>query len=215
MKHLILSLAVACAAFVSAPAAHAAVIGTYDYDYTDTGNRGGQGRNQNADGVLITDNGSVFRDSFDFSGLAGATIDSLSLTFAFEGAGPSNLLFIPGLGNVRLERWFVIVEGNDPTGTGDDLFATLADNQSPWTGAITASTAPGNSFFDDALANLGFDFSFDQVGVGINNSFRLASVSLTVNGTAAVVPLPAPGILLLAALGGLLIARRRSTAAIA
>ena len=43
-------------------------------------------------------------------------------------------------------------------------------------------------------------------------AFDLASVSLTVNGTAAsaVVPLPAPGFLLLAALGGLGLMRRKS-----
>lgn len=207
MKNIILLLALLAATIVPSGRADAAVIGVYDFDYTDIGNRDGQGRDQDATGVLIADDGTTFRDTFDFGDLAGATIDALTLTFRFSGAGPTNLL-----GTIPFERWFVTVEGNDPAGTGDDLFATLVDAQSPWTGAITAGTAPGNTFFDDALDALAFDFSFDDTGIGIGNSFRLAGVTLTVDGTSAVVPLPAPGLLLLAALGGLGLMRRRRRA---
>ncbi|SDY46428.1 VPLPA-CTERM protein sorting domain-containing protein [Jannaschia faecimaris] len=207
MKHRIVPLALAAAFILPADVATAAVIGTYDYDYSDTGNRSGQGRDQNASGVLIVDDGVTFRDSFNFGNLAGAVIDSFELTFAFSGAGP--LLF--GI----LESWEVTVEGSDPLGSSDDLFAQLVDDQSTWTGAIDASTAPGNSFFADAVANMGFNFAFDQSGSLPNNSFRLASVSLAVNGTAAVVPLPAPGLLLLGALAGMGLMRRRKTSAAA
>ncbi|CTQ49052.1 VPLPA-CTERM sorting domain-containing protein [Jannaschia donghaensis] len=206
MKQILVPLAVMAAFILPAGEAGAAVIGTYDFDYSDTGNRSGQGRDQNANGVLISDDGSTFRDSFSFGDLSGAIIESFDLSFTFSGAGPTSFTIF------TLEEWTVTLEGSDPTGTSDDLFGTLVDATAPLAGTIDATTAPGSSFFDDALANLGFDFSFEQDGLLPGNSFRLAGASLSVNGTAAVVPLPAPGFLLLAALGGLAMLRRRKTA---
>lgn len=213
MKHIApLLAALSVAAVVSAPAS-AAVIGSYTYDYTSTGNRGGQGFAQGVDGVRITDNGTVFTDSFTFGGLAGATIDSFELTFAFSGAGPAFLL--PDVFGEALptELWDVSAGTTDALNTSTFLLGRLVDTNSPSTSFILAgSTGNEAAVFDAALANLGLSFAINENGI-FNGSaqFDLASVSLTVNGSpAAVVPLPAPGFLLIAALGGLGLMRRKT-----
>lgn len=217
MKHIrsLIAGALVATALLSGQAS-AAVIGAYSFDYrtgsADT--RSGQGFSQNADGVRITSTGGTFRDTFDFSNLAGAVIDSFDLTFTFAGAGPSNLINIFGIGLVRQEQWRVYAEGSNAASRNDDLSALLIDNQSPWTGSISAaSDGSGTDVFATALANLSLGVSFVHEGFSTNRNFTLSGIQLTVNGTAAtsaVVPLPAPGLLLLAALGGLGLMRRRA-----
>tara|TARA_R110002074_G_scaffold5391_3_gene26598 strand:+ start:2018 stop:2764 length:747 start_codon:yes stop_codon:yes gene_type:complete len=208
MKHMSSVLAALSAVFLSGPAI-AAVIGSYTYDYTSTGNRDGQGFAQSAAGVQIVDNGTIFTDSFAFGGLSGATIDSFELTFAFSGAGPTSFF-----GLFPIEQWNASVGTTNPLDTSSFLLGTLVDDNSPATGfVVSGSTGDEADVFNAALANLGLSFSFAENGIfnGVA-AFDLASVSLTVNGTAAsaVVPLPAPGFLLLAALGGLGLMRRKS-----
>lgn len=208
MKHAAFLLAALSAVTLISGPVSAAVIGSYTYDYTSTGNRGGQGFAQGVDGVRIVDNGTTFTDSFSFSELAGATIDSFDLTFAFSGAGPTSFF-----GIFPIEQWNASVGTTSLLNTSSFLLGTLVDNNSPATGFVFGGSSGDEAdVFDAALANLGLSFSFENVGALGGLSFDLASVSLTVNGTAAsaVVPLPAPGFLLLAALGGLGLMRRKS-----
>lgn len=85
-------------------------------------------------------------------------------------------------------------------------------------GLLNDDTTAGTAFtltdgttqaFTDAISSLRLGFSFDADGLGLANTFTLSEATLTVNGSAVVVPRPAPGFLLLAALGGLTLLRRK------
>lgn len=211
MKNILSLLgAIATATFLSS-AASAAVIGTYTYDYSTTGDRGGQGFGQDANGVQIIDGGllgggATFSDAFVFDDLAGATIDSFTLSFVIDGA--SERFVTGGLFGLNLllqERWTVSTGGVN----ADDLALGVLDDDTT-AGTTFSLTAANAQAFDDAVSSLQLGFSFDAEGLGLGNSFTLASATLTVNGSAAVVPLPAPGFLLLGALGGLAFLRRKT-----
>ncbi|WP_179378173.1 hypothetical protein [Jannaschia marina] len=185
-------------------AAEAAVLGTYTHDY---GRGAGQvapdqGGRLRGNFVLVRNTaGGVtdFRDSIDLTGLdPTATIDSIELELTFDRAGPN--------ANIS-ENWFVEVFGTG-AGFGFSTFALLSDAASPQ----TITLLPGSDAFQAALNNLSLEFTFQEPGTGRTDTFRLFSARVTVNGTTAVVPLPAPGLLLLGALGGLAFARRKAGA---
>lgn len=210
MKEFVSLLAVAAASLLLAIPASAAVLGVYEHAYGSAPGRINPPGNDTlgTNFVRIRENrgsGNQFRDSIDFSDLAGATIDSLTLTLTYDQAGPS--LF------PQSEYWVVDIHGSNPSSFSDDFSRLLEDAASPFAMTISALTDTGTvNAFATALSNLALSFSFDELlGVGSRDNFRLFSAALTVNGTAAtsVVPLPAPGLLLLGALGGLGLMRRR------
>lgn len=191
------------AAALAAPAAEAATLGVFTRDYGSGPGRIDPGGND----VLATGHVTVsdqstsrFFDSFDFSSLTYSSIDSLTLTLSFSGAGPS---FVP------FEAWAVRVQGSNASSSSDDRFAALTDAASPQSVTLTlAADVLGVNAFAHSLATEQLTFWFSEFTPGAD-SFRLVSASLTVSGTPAAVPLPAAGGLLLGALGGLAVLRRR------
>lgn len=191
--------AIATAAFTVGPA-FGAVIGTYTFDYSTGGNGDGQGFTQGPTGVQIVDDGRTFEDTFVFDDLAGATIDSFTLSFDVTGASESFVTGgLLGLDLLLLERW---------TASADGLTLGILDDDTTAGTTFTLSDDTTQAF-TDAIDSLRLGFSFSADGLGLDNSFTLSTVTLSVNGSAAVVPLPAPGFLLLAALGGLTLLRRK------
>ncbi|MCK0168586.1 VPLPA-CTERM sorting domain-containing protein [Jannaschia sp. S6380] len=204
MKQFAAFLIAACIGLTSAPVASAATLGVYTHDY---GNRNGRIDPPGDDRVrgnhveVQENRPNSFSDSISFADLAGATIDSLELTLTYDRAGPAGFPF---------EEWLVDVQGSNQNSFADDFTDTLVDTASPLTLTLTAATDTGSvDAFATSLANMSVGFTFDEIGFVGLDTFRLFSARLTVNGTAAVVPLPAPGLLLLAALGGLGLMRRR------
>ncbi|SFJ41069.1 VPLPA-CTERM sorting domain-containing protein [Jannaschia pohangensis] len=211
MKHIALPLAALAASIALSGPASAAVIGTYEHDY-GIGQYNPPGADQlGNDFVTIRENrpaNSRFIDTFDFSELAGQAIESFTLILDYSGVGPTLINFGGTL--FDLERWEVNILGSQNNSTLDDLVVGLSDANSPQSITFSAATDVGGvNAFATALANLEFSFIFDEVGFFNTDTFRLNSATLIVNGTTAVVPLPAPGLLLLAALGGLGLMRRR------
>lgn len=148
-----------------------------------------------------------FRDRFDFRNqiAAGATIDSIELTLDFADAGPS---FFFGL--FPLETWQVRVTGSNNGSQADDFVADLVDADAPMTFVLDASTDTGGvDAFARAVQRERLTFQFQEPGFINFDTFRLFSATLTINGTPAVVPVPVPGLMLLAGLGGLSLAARR------
>ncbi|WP_298436962.1 hypothetical protein [uncultured Jannaschia sp.] len=187
--------------------APAAVLGIYTHDY-GIGEYDPQGDDVLGAGfVEVTENiANPFFDSFDFSDLAGATIDSISLTIDFANAGPNSIDF--GIFTIDTEIWELVIGGADDTSLADDLVTTMSDDTAPLTVALTASSGPAAAdIFSNAVTDLGLSFWFQEPALFVTDSFQLASATLTVSGVSAV-PLPAPFALLLAALGGLVLVRR-------
>lgn len=157
------------------------------------------------DFVQVSDTSSTrFSDVFDFSGLVYDTITTFDLTLTFRDAGPS---LIPG------ELWSVRVQGSNSASSLDDLFAVLIG--SGWSSqAVTLSTGTDLltvNAFAQSVASESFTFWFSEFTPG-TDKFKLASAELDVYGTIptpTTVPLPAGGVMLLGALGGLNALRRR------
>ena len=206
MKQLFRIVLTLLALMMSAPVS-AAVIGTYLQDY---GRSQGRIDPQGADRlggqfVRVQENRPVadlFYASFNFSNLAGAVIDSIALTLTYDRAGPARN---------SAEIWQVNILGSQPGNINSDYNGILFDSASPQTWTLSAATdSLTNDAFSAALSNMSLGFTFDEIGTQGTDNFRLYSAQLVVNGTAAVavVPLPAPGFLLLGALGGLGLMRR-------
>ena len=155
-----------------------------------------------------------FADSFNISALLGNTIDKLALTLTFSSAGPSGFSFECNSFNVfaTAECWKVRVQGANSSAASDDYFATLFTPQSPQTFALTSATDTGAiTAFANSLSTGIFAFWFSEESSDLD-AFQLSSAKLEVFGTPAAVPLPAGGVLLLGALGGLAALRRKRSA---
>jgi hypothetical protein len=188
--------------------AGAATLETYTNDY-GIGKADPTGNDVlNTDSVTVSDQSTGrFQDSFDFSALVYDTIDSFELTLTFDNARPAfgSFLGFP----FAIEQWDVRLLGSDSPGQSDDIFAGMADASSPQT--FTVTSASGGDVFATAIANSTFSFGFAE-SAGFPNAFDLFSASLTINGTPAIIPLPAGLPLLLAGLGGLAFLRKRKAA---
>lgn len=188
----------------SPAAAQAATLGVYTHDYGK--NRYVPRGNDDLRGNFVEINETTsnpFFDSFDFSGLAYKSIERLTLTLEFDRAGPS------AIGIYLLEAWDVKIAGSNASSTSDDFSGRLNDRFSPQDFILDAASNAGPvDAFTTALATQKVDFWFDEPGFFNVDTFRLYSATLTVTGVSAV-PLPAPFWLLLSALGGLGVMRRR------
>ena len=187
-------------------AANAATLGTFTHDY-------GIGKYDPAgsdvlgtDYVKVSDQSVArFSDSFDFSGLHYDSIDGFILTLGFKRAGP----------HLFTELWTVRIQGSDPSAASDDLFVPLFDKFSPqpvFVNVATDALTGGNSFAH-SVATETFGFWFSEWTSGAD-AFKLDFATLTVKGVPTAVPLPATGLLLIGALGGIMGLRRRRKAAV-
>ena len=202
-----LALAVAGITMANAPGAEAAVLGVYSHDYGRGANRiDPQGDDTvRGDHVIVQENRlNPFYDSFDFSDLSGKSIDSFTLEIDYAETGPYYYFGLP------VEQWYLAVGGSNAGGTADDLFSTMMIGSGTLSMSISAaSDAGGADVFSTALSSLNLGFWFTEPAFLRTDTFLLYEARLTVNGSdLATVPLPAPGLLLLAGLGGLGAMRR-------
>lgn len=209
----VLALGVALAS----PAA-AAPLGSFTHNY-GTGAYDPSGSDALSTGyVTVSDQSSVrFSDSFNFASLQpGNSIDSLALTLTFSAAGPDGISFACGAVSFNVsECWQLRAQGANSSTQSDDYFATLFSNLSPQTFTLSAATDTGGvNAFATSLSTGTFAFWFaEQTGNFLHtDKFNLSSAKLEVFGTPAAVPLPAGGLLLLGALGGLAALRRKRAA---
>ena len=152
--------------------------------------------------VRVSDNStSRFNDRFDFSSSGCTTINSVTLTLNYTGAGP---------GLLPLELWAVRVLGSNNPAATDDYFGGLVDILSPTSHVLTlASDVLDVDAFANTLTTETLAFWFSEFTPG-TDVFRRYSARIDIAGDlAAAVPLPAGGLLLLAGLGGLAALRRR------
>ena len=166
--------------------------------------------------VTVSDQSAVrFSDSFSLASVLGDSIDSLALTLTFSSAGPSGLSFACGYASLSLsnECWAVRVQGANSSTQSDDYFATLFSALSPQTFVLSAATDTlgGVNAFATSLSTGTFAFLFSEQTI-LADKFNLSSAKLEVFGTPAAVPLPAGGLLLIGALGGLAALRRKRRA---
>ncbi|MEO0939446.1 MAG: VPLPA-CTERM sorting domain-containing protein [Pseudomonadota bacterium] len=205
MKRLLTAVATV-AAFTFASAAGAVTLGTFTHVYGSNSGNVDPGGNDalNPNSVTVSDQSSSrFSDTFDFSGLAYDSISSFTLTLDYAGAGSGFCLISFCFGEV----WAARVQGSDPSGSDDDLFARIDGTQ---TQTITADAASAGDAFETAVAGEALTFWFSELTSG-SDAFTLNSATLTIDGVPAV-PLPAGLPLLLLGLGGLAALRRRQTA---
>ena len=141
---------------------------------------------------------------FDFTGLRFHSISSMTLTLTHS----INEITSP---------FSLMVAGSDGLSMADDFTSSLTrdgDLISPWVTqsfVMDATTdAGGVDAFATAIRDQELSFSFrDDTPILTPSSMLLSSASLSIEGI-AVVPLPAPILLLLAALGGLGLYGRRA-----
>lgn len=148
--------------------------------------------------VEIYDNSTErFSDSFDFSSVNYTSISSITLTLDYRNAGPA---LIPS------ELWSVRILGSNNGGSSDDYFGVLVTLLSPTSYVLTAATdILGVNAFANAVSSEKLTFWFSEFSPGVDR-FNLRSARIDIVGE---VPLPAGGLLLLGALGGLAALRRR------
>lgn len=190
--------------------ASASLLFTGVHDFTQGYDPGGNDV-VSSSGVNISDQStSRFFDSFDFSSLGAATINSLVLTLEFDHAGPR------GYRGWR-EAWTVRAQGSDSGSYNDDMFTVLFDNLSAQPIGYNPSTdiSLGLSDIDvfaHSVATKSFTYWFSEFSSGADD-FRLQTAMLSVFGDPAVVtevPAPSSAALLgIGLFGAGVIARRR------
>lgn len=164
--------------------------------------------------VTVSDQSSSrFSDVFSLASVAGDTISSLALTLTFTLAGPDGVSFACGFASINFsECWQLRAQGSNSAAQIDDYFATLFTPQSPQTFTLSSATDTGGiNAFAHSVSTGAFSFLFAEQSFGADE-FRLSSAKLEVFGTPATVPLPAGGLLLIGALGGLAALRRKRSA---
>lgn len=150
--------------------------------------------------------GSRFSDSFDFSGIAGASVSSLQLALSFSGTNDVFAFFFP-------EDWKVR-PASGPVGS-NQLF-DMVSSSGAYTQLFTF-TAANLDVFDSIVRNQRFDLWFADEALGANK-FNLLSARLDVVGVLGITgvnTVPEPSVLALIALAVLGVAwsRRRSATA--
>lgn len=213
-------------------AADAAVLDTITFNYGQAPNTNPIGNDVvRSDHVEIEDTtpgglGSAFPRSFiqifDFSSLAADTITSFELTLEYaevdlrEGPGmtPDNA----GRTDIPAEAWSARILGTDNSSVTDDTFFALSEvlSSTPISTTFTIDAASdlstGTSGFLESDTTNTMRLRFRELSE-LDDTFNLHSATLVVMGTPAAVPLPASGMLLLGAVGGAAMIRRRRKAA--
>ena len=203
-----ISLAALALSLALGGAAQAATA-TFTHDYGTVDGAApiyGSGGTMAADHVKVLDTydsaGNRFYDELDFTSLTGSTINSLTLTLQFADAPYQP--FIIG----SWQEWIVFGTTNGGTNPSDRSQIGGRLNSSglaTWEQLLVVGNV-----FDQAVSAGKMAFWFADEG-GLVNTFKLYSASVTVDYTpaAAAVPLPAGGVLLVGALGGIAALRRR------
>jgi hypothetical protein len=221
-KYAALGLALALS---SAPLAQAAtLLGSYQHDYGSLPGRIDPTGNDllNPASVTVSDQSTErFADQFDFSSLVYESITSFVLTLTYAGAGPSfsyQCLPVIGCALVPNEFWTARVQGTDAAAAEDDYYGALSEGPVQTLTLTAADDTGGVSAFAQALASKSYAFWMSEWSAGADE-MTLTSAKLEIFGTPvspppgpSPVPLPASGLLLVGALGGMALLRRRARA---